>query len=409
MTYPISILILDNSYTFGGAINSLSYLLGALDREKYLPVLVSGQDEEFLKKKFDCIWYHYIPKLPWVDNRIYKRIAKLSLFRPRIANRVLNFARFFYWLLFITIPESIGYYRIGRRHHVDLVHLNNNIGSQLSGILAARFLGIPCIAHLRCFEDKHTITRTYARFVQHHIAISRAVRENLLHLGICKKRISLVHDALDLSEFEPNQRSCQLLDEFRISSTQPTFGIFGRVVDWKGIREFVLAARIVIQTFPEARGFIVGGVSDGDKNFYLEIKKLVDECALNDKVIFTGYRPDVPDLLNLMDVVVHASNCPEPFGMVIIEGMAMCKPIVATSGGGPLDIVIDGESGYIVEMGNSDALGDAIVSLLSHPDTAKKMGLCGRNRVENVFSNKRYAERVGNIYQKVAHKEYCKI
>lgn len=405
MSEKKAILYLDNTFTFGGAINSLCYLIKALDKEKFDPVLVTGQPVEYLEANFaGTKWYHYVPKLPWINNRFYKKIAALPPFRIGTLSKVLNLARFFYWLLFVTLPEAFRYYRIGKKHRIALIHLNNIIGSQFAGIIAAKLLGIPCVAHLRDFEEIHPITRFYARLVDHHVAISGAIEENLLRLGVPGERVSVVHDALDLEEFNTSVACEYLFEEFGVTPAQPRYGIFGRIVDWKGIREFLLAARTIADQVPEALGFVVGGPSDGDEAFYREMLDLAGQLGLRGKVVFTGYRKDIPALMKFMDVVVHASNSPEPFGMVVIEGMAMGKPVVATRAGGPLDIVEDGKTGFLVPVGESEPLAGAVIRLLLEPGLRDGMGRAGRERVEGMFDNKLYAERVQAIYEIFAHR-----
>lgn len=399
MKKTMPILILDNTSAFGGAITSLNYLLRALDKEQFDPVLVTGQPREFLAKHFDCTCYHYVPKLPWVNNLVYRRIALLRVFRIRLLRKILSLLRFLYWVAFVTLPEASWYFRLGRKHRVALVHLNNILGSQLAGIIAAKLLRVPCVAHLRDFEEVHPITRFYARMIDHHVAISGAVRDNLRQLGVPDGKITVVHDALDLADFQPAAYDGRLAEEFGLASGQLAFGIFGRVVEWKGIREFILAVREVVEEFPKARAFVVGGHSDGDEVFSRTMRHLATDLGLAANVEFTGYRKDVPALMGLMDVIIHASVRPEPFGMVIIEGMAMKKPVVATRGGGPLDIVVDGETGLLVEMGDPKALGGAISTLLRERDLRVTMGLAGLARVSSQFTSRRYACQMATIYQ----------
>ncbi len=407
MTGPRRILILDNTYTFGGAINSLGNMLQALDRERFEPVLVTGQPREFLENHFDCRWYHYRPKLFWVDDRIYRKIAAIPGFRSGPSRKLLDRLRFLYWFFFIIIPESLRYYLLGRRHRVSLVHLNNIIGSQLAGILAAKLLGVPCVAHMRDFEEAGPISRYFAGLVDHYVAISGTIRENLLRLGVPGERITIVHDAIRPEEFDPVVDCSPLLKEFSLHPSVPRFGFFGRVVDWKGVREFIQAARIIADEVPGAKGFIVGGHSDGDEGFVGEMHRLAEELGLKDVLVFTGYRSDVPALMKLMDVVVHASNSPEPFGMVIIEAMAMEKPVVATRAGGPLDIVVEGETGYLVEIGNSSAMGKAVVEILRNPEKGAQMGRNGRQRAMDTFTAGRCAVGMEGIYRKLLPENAC--
>ncbi|MGI6388554.1 MAG: glycosyltransferase [Desulfomonilia bacterium] len=231
----VPVLYLDNSYTFGGAINSLEYLVRALDKDRYEPILVTGQPEDFLSEHFsDITYYHVDLKLQWVNNDFYKALVSVPLFRNRLMLRTLNSLRGIYWIIFHDIPEALKYYRIGRRHQVRLVHLNNILGSQLSGILAARMLGVPCIAHLRDFEKPGFATRIHARLIHHHIAISSAIRDNLLELGVPVEKISIIHDAIDLDEFNDAVDTGYLEKEFSVKPEHKLFGVFGRVIGWKG-------------------------------------------------------------------------------------------------------------------------------------------------------------------------------
>ena len=106
----------------------------------------------------------------------------------------------------------------------------------------------------------------------------------------------------------------------------------------------------------------------------------------------------MPARMEFMDIVVHAANSPEPFGMVVIEGMAMGKPVVATRAGGPLDIVVDGKTGFLVPVGDAEALAGAVITLLRDPGLSTTMGAAGRERVEKMFDNRLYADRVQGIY-----------
>lgn len=403
MSEKIRILVLDNTFTFGGAINSLSYLIKALDKDKFEPIIVTGQSEELLREKFDGVTcYHHKPKLSWVDNKIYTKIVALPFFKIRILRQLLNLSRYLYWVFLVDFPEALYFRRIGKRHGVHLVHLNNIMGSQLSGIMTAKLLGVPCIAHLRDFEVVHPITRFYAWLIDRHIAISSAIEDNLLKIGVSSRKISVVHDAINLEEFDSSVNSSYLQEEFKLTPEYSKFGIFGRVIDWKGIREFLLAAQKVIATIPTARGFIVGGPSDGDETYYRHMQALASELGLDGKVFFTGYRKDIPALMNFMDLIVHASIRPEPFGMVLIEGMAMGKPVVATQAGGPLDIVVDGETGYLVPVGDVNALESAITRLMCDKELSDRMGKQGRSKVADEFTSLRYAGHMEEIYKELA-------
>ncbi len=394
-----NILYLDNSFTFGGAINSLLYLLRALDKSRFTPVLVTAQSEDFLRQNFDFLeWEHVNIKLPWVHNRIYKRITRSKFFSSSFSLQYVRRIRFLYWILFITLPEAAHYYRIGRQYKVQLVHLNNMFGGQLAGIIAAKLLSVPCVAHSRDFEKEGSLPKLYAKLIDSHIAISSDIKKNLLRLLIPEEKIFLIHDAIDFDDFN-STHSCEYLQkEFDLDKEKKLFGIFGRIIDWKGIKEFVHAAAIVIQSVPNTKAFIVGDCSDGNNNYFQGVKDLITSYGLEQSIILTGYRKDVPKFMGLMDVVVHASIKPEPFGMVLIEAMAMGKPVVATKMGGPLDIVEDGKTGFLVNGGSTEQMAESIIQLLTNKNLANSMGEKGKQRAKKKFSKEKYARQVEQVY-----------
>lgn len=397
-----SILYIDNSFTFGGAINSLSYLMRALDPSGYRTVLITGQPQSVLKEKmngFTC--YTLKMKLPWVHNAVFRKVISLPVFRNRMLLKTAVGLRFLYWIAVHIVPEAYQYYRIGRKHNVSIVHLNNIFSTQLSGIIASKMLNVPCVAHLRDFESSSFMVRRYAALVDHHVAVSSAVQESLLELGIPREKTSLIHDALDLEEFDTGVPTDYLYREFNVKKSDRLFGIFGRIIEWKGIKEFILAAHRVLREIPDAKAFIVGSTSDGAESYREEMTRLVEELRIEDRVVFTGYRKDVPNLMKWMDVIVHASTRPEPFGMVIIEGMAMGKPVVATRSGGPADIVVDGETGLLVPLRDVGAMAEAVERLLKDPALRKKLGVRGKQRVEQLFTKERYAGETERVYARL--------
>lgn len=401
MSVPAPILYIDNTATFGGAINSLLHLLRRLDRDRYAPVLVSGQPRSLIRDFVPDIPYHEMePKLPWIHDRGYRKLRSLRPFRVRALRIGLKRLRQVQWMLTVTLPEALRYMRIGRRYGVRLVHLNNNLESQLAGVLASRLLRVPCIAHARSFQQPARALRTYMRAVDHHIAISSAIRDNLLGLGAAEGDVSIVFDGIDIPRFKQGgRRSRAVRDELGIPADAPVFAIFGRIIPWKGIREFVLAAARVTESRPDARALIVGDPSDGDEAYYRDVVRLIEELELRDRVVLTGYRSDVYQLMEMADVVVHASTAPEPFGMVLIEAMAAGTPVVATRAGGPLDIVRDGETGLLVERGDPDAIASAVLDLLADEARAESMAARAVRRAEDVFGADRYADEIDTIYR----------
>ena len=176
-------------------------------------------------------------------------------------------------------------------------------------------------------------------------------------------------------------------------------GLIGRISPWKGQHIFLQAAAHVFKRFPNARFVIIGAALFGE--YDQEVRRLPKRLGIEDVVEFAGFRSDIDQVIAGLDLVVHASTTGEPFGQVIIEGMAAGKPIVATNGGGVPEIVEDGSTGILVPMGDAQAMADAICKILADPARALEMGIRGRQRAENHFTVELTASKVEAVYRKV--------
>lgn len=404
METAFTILFVDNSFTFGGAIISLKTTVQALDKVRFRPVLVTAQDRSYLSKHFpDIEWRSLNMKLPWIHNRFYRKLSALPFFKNNaFMRKILNKSRSLLWAFCFTLPEAYKIYRIGRKHGVSLVHLNNAIGSQLSAVIAAKLLRVPCVAHLRCYEQPCRSAMISASLVDHHIAVSESVKKNLFSLGVNKEKISVIHDAVDLSVF-PNNIEQNVFGAEKVFGESPLIGWFGRIVRWKGLHEFIISINELYKKFKEFRVIIVGDNSDSGNIYYEEAKRLTNSLGLKDKITFAGYKENVLPFMKSMDIIAHTSVTPEPFGMVIIEAMACGKPVVASvaGGGGPLEIVKDGETGFLVDPKDPEKMSEVFQTLLKDEALRGKMGRAGRKRVESMFESSIHARKIEKIYQKL--------
>ena len=128
------------------------------------------------------------------------------------------------------------------------------------------------------------------------------------------------------------------------------------------------------------------------------MKQLTRALQLEARVEFTGFVHDVQAAIDQLQIVVHASTVGEPFGQVVIEGMAAGRPVIATNGGGIPEIVVDQVTGLLVPMNDARALAVGIASLLRNPAEARAMGDRGRRRVKDLFTIERSAKAVEQVY-----------
>jgi glycosyltransferase involved in cell wall biosynthesis len=217
---------------------------------------------------------------------------------------------------------------------------------------------------------------------------------------------TIIHNGIDVRKFTKNFNINEIREEFGIKPDQHVVGIIGRLDWWKGHEYFLEAVAKANQQISNLKGMIIGGLEkkvakDQNRLYYQKLKTLIKSFNLNDKIIFTGYRDDIPRLMASLDVVVHASSVPEPFGLVVIEGMAVGKPVVATAAGGVLEIIENNVNGVLVPCRDSDAMAREISRLISKPDMAMQMGKAAQKRVVEKFTIQKQVEAVEKVYDSI--------
>jgi glycosyltransferase involved in cell wall biosynthesis len=170
------------------------------------------------------------------------------------------------------------------------------------------------------------------------------------------------------------------------------FGVFGRLQRWKGQDVFVEAAAEVARARAQARFAVVGGSSFGiEPEFYEGLTRRAAALGLSERIVFTGFRKDVFRLMAACDVVCHTSRVPEPFGLVVIEAMMLGRPVIATRGGGPSEVIESNRTGVLVEPDDPRALAAAMIALIDDGDRRRSVGSAGAAHVRAHFTIDRMA------------------
>jgi glycosyltransferase involved in cell wall biosynthesis len=165
------------------------------------------------------------------------------------------------------------------------------------------------------------------------------------------------------------------------------FGVFGRLQRWKGQDVFVEAAAEVARARPRTRFAVVGGSVFGlEPEFFTGLQRRAEELGLGDRIRFTGFRTDAARLMAACDVVCHTTRVAEPFGMVVIEAMDLGRPVVATKGGGPSEVISSDETGILVPPDDVGALARTMIGLVDDPARRRRLGLRGAERVRADFT-----------------------
>jgi glycosyltransferase involved in cell wall biosynthesis len=263
------------------------------------------------------------------------------------------------------------------------------------GRIAARLVGTPVVIHIiqvwasrpwqplwrqRLYRQ---IERGLDRWTTHYVAASGAMAEFGVQHGILKREsVEVIFNAAELPPPAPGSRSA-LRRELGIPDDAPLIGTLGRLEPQKGVEHFLAAALLVLKARPEARFLVVG---QGPLQAKLEGQ--ARELGIAHAVRFTGWRRDVAEVLNSLDVLALASLW-EPFGIVLAEAMLAGLPVVATSVDGIPEVVAEGQTGWLVKVGDERALADRLLELIADPLRRQSFGQAGRARALTLFSVER--------------------
>jgi glycosyltransferase involved in cell wall biosynthesis len=189
--------------------------------------------------------------------------------------------------------------------------------------------------------------------------------------------------------------------ELGISPQQRIIGIVGNIKAWKGQEVVIRAMSELKDRHPDVICLLIGDSSPQDSRYRASLEALVRHFDLDGRVVITGFRTDVANYVHALEILVHASVNPEPFGRVLLEGMALGKPLVASGGGAVPEIVVDGVTGLLFDPGSPTSLARSLEQLLSDPSRAAMMGVAGRRRLEAEFSIENNIRATQRLYRAI--------
>jgi glycosyltransferase involved in cell wall biosynthesis len=390
---PFRVLYFDHTAMLGGGEIALLNLIRYIDRRQVSPIVVLCSDGPLAGKLRDLCEVHVLPLGENIRKTKKDSIGWRSLLKLRDIVAVIQY--------------SVKLSRFIVKHDIDLIH-TNSLKADIIGGFAGRFARRPVVWHVRDRIETDYLPRMAVQafrllcglvptFV---IANSDATLKTLrlkrgqsnasIPSGVESARTSgVIHDSTVVAAGPPKSQK----------SENQVVGLIGRICPWKGQHIFLRAVASVRLRFPRARFKIVGAALFGEDDYERSIRKLCADLGLEDVVEFCGFCPNVSEVISGLDVLVHASTTGEPFGQVIIEGMAGGKPVVATNGGGVPEIVVDNVTGFLVPMGVAAAMAEAICKILADPIMARKMGLRGFKRARELFTIEGTANKVEAVYR----------
>lgn len=290
--------------------------------------------------------------------------------------------------------------RVIKQVRPDIVHAHDPHGVAMAALalsMSTERAKPPLVAARRV--DFHlrgsALSRWKYRQVDCFICASEAIRRLLVSDGVPEGRTVTVHEGIDPGRIAAAPPA-KLHEDLWLPHHAPIVGNVAALVPHKGQRHLIEAAALVVRHVPDAR-FVIAG--EGELRPSLE--RQIREHRLEKHVLLAGFRPDVLSLHKAFDVFVM-SSVTEGLGTSLLDAMACSKPIVATEVGGIPEVVVDGETGFLVPPRDHEAMAAAIVRLLRDADLRGRMGAAGLARVRERFSADRMVQETLRVYRRVA-------
>jgi glycosyltransferase involved in cell wall biosynthesis len=366
--------------TFGGTRKHLMYLATSLDQSRFdLTVICSTRRNPSFTDDIETL----------LKRGVHVKVIQMARpIRP-----------------FADLAARVRFYAFFRKGSYDIVHAHSSKAGFL-GRMAARMARVPVVLyspHAFAFQRGILGTngwyllleRIAARFTDAIIAVSDGERETALQYHVTgKDGVITIKNAIDISEFDPACDAGDLKAELGIADAPKIVGMVGRICTQKGYRYFIEAAAQVTKERPDIRFVLVGNGNLARARYE------IDQCGAGKSVILAGQREDMPRLYALFDVVVVPSLW-EGLPYVILEAMAMGKPVIATRIPGNSEVVDHGETGYLVRPGDAREIAAALLGILGDAATAAEMGRRGRAAVEGRFALDQNISAFECMYERV--------
>ena len=377
--------------TVGGSYFLMYDLVLGLDKGKFEPVVGFYNDNFLVEKLRSAGVKTVVFGSPPVFE--FKRRFLNSLLMP-----VKKLANFYHQL----VAPTIRFRRFLIAEKIDLVNANNSIRSNHPWMIAAKLLRIPCITHEMGINESFTGMAKYlGKRLDAIICLSYAIHDTMQDAGAGFANRHVVHCGIDLHRYQVVESPNELRRKYAIPEGAPIIGVVGNVKPWKGQKTIVSAMPTLVKKYPTLRCILVGDMPDYARQYHEELRGIIKSNQLEDNVIFAGFQKNSIDFMNLMDIVVHTSVDPEPFGIVTLEAMSVKKPLISTTIGGPAEVVESGKSGYLIPPGDPNVLADTVDLLLSDQKHAKEIGEAGFENLVSNFTFEKSLKKTMKIYDEV--------
>lgn len=348
----ITILYVNSVTELGGAEWSLFELVKHLNREMFTPSLLTSSEGPLAEHFRSINVPVYFSGFPFFSRR-----------KP--------------WIYWSSIWKII---RLIRTERINLIHINCDRAVPHL-VLAGRLTHTPVLCHIHDMTRAWFLPR-YVRYLNQSdliIADSQATARYCQTAGMKAEKINVIYECFEMERFTrvKLEERTALRTAWCLEPENVAIGLVGHILRYKGHEEFIRAAAIVNETFPNAHFIIIGDDSmSNDSTFLPYLHQLAADLGITSKIHFTGSRSDIPQVMAALDIVV-APSWTEAFGRVVVEALATSRPVVASNIGGIPEILKDSVTGYLIPPKSPNDLAQAILQLSQNPELRHIMGTLG--------------------------------
>jgi glycosyltransferase involved in cell wall biosynthesis len=385
-----SILFIHQSAELYGSDKTMLYFLSKLDKTKYLPVIVLPFEGPL--------------KIELEKNNIKVVISPvLKLYRKMFTPK--NIIKFFkeYRNGISTLDK------LNKEHDFKLVY--SHTLAALIGIIFARKRKIKHLWHVQEIIAKPKAFNIVFKKLLSLKCNHKVVYDSIATMNFWIKnnqnltnKSESVWNGIEVNNIQKFSDE-ELIEVRRIffssDKNEIIIALVGRINSWKGQQLLLNAFKIVSKTNKQIKLVFLGSAPPNQEVFQIELENKIKEYQLEKKVVIIPFQKEISKFWNSIDIAIVPSTEPEPFGMVVIEAMLAKKPVIASNHGGPTEIVIENETGFLFEPNNEIALANTISKLIENPKLRKEFGENGYQRVLKTFSLEGHVNHFEKIFQEL--------
>jgi len=371
---------------FYGAQVGLYNFLQKIDPEQFTSVVVCPAEGLFTQKIRQLGIEVKIIPLPdkWLS--FGGELLGLSLWERMILSKDL-------------LPQIRDLIRLISERNICLMHCNT-IRSMVTSGWAAKFTRIPLVWHVKGEGSLGYLDQIAFLLSDRIIAISDDVRASLEKHTFWESanKIVTIRDGIPLDKFNPDSCGKSVRQEFGFSQDNIVIGTVGSLSPRKRHDLFIEMANLLAMENPHLRFLIIGDIPCQEHSNYKEyLIDMAKDLLCDGRLVFAGWRDDMPQVYAAMDIFTLAS-AQEGLALVVLEAMAMAKPVVRTLSAGAKETVEDGVTGYLVPVNDMPAMADAVRRLVTDREQCVQMGKAARNRTCSLFSTDRMAREIETVF-----------